>query len=92
VIQSTYGRADAFVLWREFLGELTRFAWVEVPVPGLSHDQPLGGLQAERVHVGDEGVSRQLSAVGLPRPAISRGRTSQSSIVTPLIASINCRH
>jgi hypothetical protein len=48
---------DALVLWREFLGELT-VRVVEVPVPGLRHDQPLGGLQPERVHVGDEGDQR----------------------------------
>jgi hypothetical protein len=48
---------DALVLWREFLGELT-VRVVEVPVPGLRHDQPLGGLQPERVHVGDEGEQR----------------------------------
>jgi len=52
-----HGRVDALVLWRELLGELT-VCVVEVPIPGLRHDQPLGGLQPERVHVGDEGEQR----------------------------------
>ena len=51
-----HGRVDALVLWREFLGELT-VCVVEVPIPGLRH-QALGGLQPERVHVGDEGEQR----------------------------------
>ena len=49
-----HGRMNAFELRSKTLGKRA-IVVVEVPVPGLRHDQALRGLQAERMHVGDEG-------------------------------------
>ena len=43
----------ALILRREFLREFA-VGVVEIPIPGFGHDQALGGLQSERVHVGNE--------------------------------------